>query len=99
MNYPKPIENFRSDFPKVHKDFYIALTKTDILFVANENKNDEKGYIGPGVFAEIAFSVGLNLAQDKDIEIILNQIPNKNNVFYNDIKLWLDLNWIKLYNK
>ena len=53
LNYPKPIkgDNFLEEFPSVHKEFYETLDKTDILFVANEHKNNMGGYIGPAVFA------------------------------------------------
>ncbi len=101
LDWSNPINDnaFMDEWPHVHKNFYINLTKTDTHFIANEDKNGEKGYIGPGVFAEIAFSVGLNLSQGKNIKVILNQLPSQTNKFYNDLKLWLDLGWIELYKK
>lgn len=65
----------------------------------NENKNGISGYIGPSAFSEIAFGISQNLIYNKNIEIILLQIPNENNQFYEEISLWLKLGWIKLYKE
>ena len=42
INYPAPIpeENFLEEYPGIHTKFFKDITKTDILFVMNENKND-----------------------------------------------------------
>lgn len=99
--WPRPIakKNFSTAWPGVHRRFYRALEKTDIHFIANENKARRVGYIGAGVFAEIAFSVGLNLIRKKKIEIILYQRPARTSIFYNDIELMLKNGWVKLLKR
>jgi len=100
LAYPNPIkpENFLLDFPSVHKEFYQALNNTDILFVANEYKNETDGYIGPAVFAEISFVMGLKLSGKRDVRIILNKKPVPENCFYEDICLWLDNGWLEIFD-
>lgn len=101
LNYPKSIksEDFLLDFPAVHKEFYKTLNDADIHFIANENKNNIEGYIGTGVFAEIAFAVGLKLAADKDVRIILYQRPPEGGLFYADLTLWTDNGWLEIFNE
>ncbi len=101
LNWPKPIkaENFLAKFPLIHKEFYESLNDTDILFVANEHKNNMNGYIGPAVFAEISFVMGLKLSQNKKIRIILNQKPSLENCFHEDIMLWLDNGWLEVFDE
>lgn len=96
LNWPKPIaqKKFLKSWPAIHKKFYAALEKTDIHFVANENKNGQKGYIGNGVFAEISFSAGLNLVRKKKINIILIKKPDPINKFSRDLRLWHKMGWL-----
>ncbi len=99
INYPKPIANgeFAIQYPIIHQEFYSDLAKADIHFVANEENKNIKGYIGPGVYAEIAFRVGLNLTGDTKASVILLEQLSPDNPFYDDLKLWLDLGWIGLF--
>ena len=41
LDYPTEIkkEKFMELYPNVHKDFFENITKTDILFIMNEDKN------------------------------------------------------------
>ena len=96
-NYPKPIakEAFKTEYPKVHKEFFDSLRNADILFVANEEKKGISGYIGAEVFAEIVFAVALNLTEGTSIEIRLANMPAKQVQSYEEIILWMDLGWIK----
>ena len=95
-----PVQIKSKDFvvawPKVHVDFYKALAKTDFHFIANEDKDGISGYIGVGVFAELAFVVGLNLSRLKKITVLIYKIPDSKNIFYKDIMLWLGQGWITL---
>jgi len=100
MNYPSKISEdvFLEEYPKVYADFYKDITETEILFIMNEDKNGVFGYIGPGVYAEVCFGVSQNLIYNKNIEIILLKMPNKEVQSYDEINLWLKLGWIKLYD-
>lgn len=55
------------------------------------------GYIGPGVFAEISFRIGLNLTLAQDVPIILLNIPSADSPFHDDIMLWNSLGWVRFY--
>lgn len=86
-------------WPSVHKNFYKSLEKTKIHFIANEDKNGTVGYIGPGVFAEISFTMGLNLTRKHQIKILLYKAPSKKLFFYKDLNLWLKMGWLEIYSK
>ena len=64
----------------------------------NEDKNGIKGYIGAESFAELCFGVVQNFIYNKNIEIIILQMPDEKVQSYQEIVLWLKLGWIKLYN-
>ncbi len=74
------------------------ITKTDILLVVNEDKKGICGYIGPAAFAELSFGVALNAIQEKNIELYILKMPEKSVQCYDEIKLWLDLGWIKIWS-
>ncbi|NUQ57449.1 MAG: hypothetical protein HUT38_03125 [Candidatus Paceibacter sp.] len=100
INYPVQIveENFLNVWPNVHKDFYNFLSKCNIHFIANEDKNGIVGYIGAGVFAELSFSMGLNFSRNDKIIIYINKMPDSKSIFYEDIKRYVDLGWVKLFS-
>ncbi len=95
IKYPEKISgNFLPNYKSEFTDHYKKITETDILFVLNIEKNNIQGYIGPAVFAEIAFAIGLNVSLKKKIKIFcLNQIPNSL-PHSGELKLWEELNWI-----
>lgn len=101
LAYPMPIskENFINEYPQVHNDFFNNITKCDELFVLNEDKNEIVGYIGAAVFAEIVFAVMQNRLYNKNIEVVIYKMPSKEVKCYDEIALWLELGWIKIYNK
>ncbi len=96
IDFPKsiPKDNFDSLYPNVHKEFFEKITETDILFIANEDKNNISGYIGAETFAEMAFGVAQNLLYNKKIKIILAKMPSKNVQCFDEIVLWKKLGWI-----
>lgn len=101
INYPSPVpkETFLEEYPQVHKNFFKDIIESDILFVMNEDKNNIKGYLGAESFAEMCFGVAQNLIHNKNIEVMLFQMPEKNVQSYEEIVLWLKLGWIKLHDK
>ena len=101
MDYPKKVEeeNLMIDLPKIYNDFYTALENTDVFFLMNEEKNGIKGYIGASAIAELTYVVVLNLIHNKNIEIYILNMPSKEVSSYEEVKFWLDIGWIKLYNE
>jgi len=101
IDYPSPIskENFLEDYPKVHTDFFKNITKANTLFIMNEDKNDIIGYLGAESFAEMCFGVAQNLLHNKNLEIMLLQMPSEKVQSYEEMLLWLKLGWIKLYKE
>ncbi len=65
----------------------------------NEDKNNIKGYLGAESFAEMCFGVVQNLIYNKNIEVMLLQMPERNVQSYDEIMLWLKLGWIKVYKE
>jgi len=85
-------------YKEAHNRHYCKMNECDILFILNLEKNNIPNYIGSGVFAEIAFSIGLNVSQNKNIKIYcLNPLP-KNLSHSEELLLWEKLNWIKVWN-
>lgn len=101
INYPISIskETFLEEYPKIHMDFFKNINETDILFVMNDDKDGIVGYLGAESFAEICFGVAQNLIYNKNIEVILLQMPDKRVQSYDEVNLWLKLNWIKLFRE
>lgn len=101
LDYPKLIEqeNYVKELPNVYKDFYTALENTDVYFLMNEEKNGIKGYIGASAIAELTYVVILNLIHQKNIEIYILNMPSEEVSSYDEVKFWLDMGWIKLYEE
>ncbi|MBP3920569.1 MAG: hypothetical protein J6D28_03290 [Bacilli bacterium] len=100
LDYPKLIEqdNYEKELPKVYEDFYTALEGTDVFFLMNEERKGIKGYIGASAFAELTYVVILNLIHNKNIEIYIFNMPSEEVSSYDEVKFWLDMGWVKLYN-
>ena len=100
INYPAPIpkESLIQEYPQVHSKFFQSILETDVLFVMNEDKKGLTGYLGAESFAEMCFGVTQNLINHKNIQIILLQMPEKSVQSFDEITLWLKLNWIELLN-
>ena len=99
----KDIENdLISDFSKnkfdTAKDFYTALENTNVYFLMNEEKNGIKGYIGSSSIAELTYAVILNLIHNKNIEIYILNMPSEEVSSYDEVKFWLNMGWIKIYD-
>jgi len=100
-NFPKPIprETFLSEYPQVHEDFFKDIEQADVLFIANEDKNETEGYIGAETFAEIVFGIAQNLLHEKQIDIILAKMPSKAVQSHEEITLWITLGWLRVLEK
>lgn len=64
-----------------------------------KKKNGIKGYIGASAIAELTYVVILNLIHNKNIEIYILNMPSEDVSSYDEVKFWLDMGWIKLFNK
>ena len=101
LDYPKLIaqDNYVKELPQVYKKFYTALENTDTFFLMNEEKKGIKGYIGASAIAELTYVVILNLIHNKNIDIYILNMPSEEVSSYDEVKFWLDMGWIKLYNE
>ena len=101
LDYPRAVEEqkFMQLYPDVHKNFFECITKTDMLFIMNEDKNGKSGYIGTETFAELAFGLAQKLVYNKEIELVILKIPSQEVSCYEEIDLWLKLGWIRLYEE
>ena len=98
IDFPLAIKkgNFIKIYPEVHKKFFRNILKADILFIANEDKNGVKGYIGAEVFAELVYGLMQNLISNQKIKIVLAKTPSQKVQSFEEIKLWLKLGWIQI---
>lgn len=101
LDYPRKIEEqkFMKLYPNVHTEFLQNIIKSDILFIMNEDKNDVVGYIGYETYAELLFGLSQKLIYNKDIELVVLKMPSKDVGCYEEINLWLELGWIKLFEE
>jgi len=101
LDYPRQIEEskFLKLYPIVHKDFLQNVTKTDILFIMNEDKNGVVGYIGYEAYAELLFGLSQKLVYNKDIDLVILKMPSDEVGCYEEINLWLKLGWIRLFEE
>lgn len=101
LDYPRPIEEekFIELYPDIHKTFFENIINTDILFIMNEDKNSIDGYIGAESYAELTFGLAQNLVYDKRIDLIIMKMPSNKVLCYDEIKLWLELGWIKIFDE
>ena len=101
LDYPKFIQNdkFIDLYPQIHRDFYENIASTDVFLLFNYDKNGVEGYIGSAGFAELCFAVAQNQVYNKNIEIYIYKLPDVKVHCYDEIKLYLQFGWIKLWNK
>lgn len=79
------------DYKAAHTEHYKKIAETDILFILNLAKD---GYIGPSVFAEISFAIGLNILRDNNIEIYYLNYLHRNLPYSEELNKWQSLGWI-----
>lgn len=101
LDYPKPIDSkyFMKLYPEIHRKYFENISNSDILFIMNEDKNGIDGYIGAETYAELAYAVIQNLNYGKNIDVVLLKMPSNKIQCYDEIELWLELGWIKLYKE
>lgn len=99
LKYPTKIKgDLLTGYNREFSEHYEAITKADILLALNFDKKGIAGYIGAGVFAEMAFALGLNRTLDKQIEVCyINPIPKEGLPYFDELELWQNLDWIKQF--
>ena len=99
LKYPTKInEDLLKNYNKEFSEHYEAITKTDIVLALNFDKKGITGYVGAGVFAEMAFALGINKAFNKQIEVYyINPLPKNGLPYSDELQLWQDLGWIKIF--
>ena len=99
IKYPTKIKgDLLAGYTVEFKEHYEALTQADIVLALNLDKKGISGYVGAGVFAEMAFAIGLNKALNKNIELcFLNAIPDGILPYSDELRLWQDLGWAKKF--
>ena len=98
IKYPEKLSGeFLPNCKIEFSEHYQMIAESDILFVLNLKKKGIDGYIGAGVFAEIAFAIGLNRTYNKKIKIFcLNCFPDSL-PYSEELKYWEKLGWIKFW--
>lgn len=84
---------------KIYQRFYKNLDQADTFFLMNEDKDGIEGYIGSSMIAEITYAVVSNLNRGRKIDINILKMPSKDQNCYEEVKFWLDQNWIKIYQR
>lgn len=99
IDYPKQIDtnNFNELYPEIHKNFYKNITSANCFLLFNEDKKGITGYVGAAGFAELSFAIIQNLNYNKNIDVFIYKMPDVNVMCYDEIKRWLELGWIKLW--
>lgn len=102
IDYPTPISD-EGDYAENLTDIYISffqnLDRADVFFLMNEDKDNIGGYIGPSAFSELTYVIIGNLNRGKKVEINLLQMPSEEQACYEEVKFWLDQNWIQIYER
>jgi hypothetical protein len=98
VNYPEKLSgDIVVGYEKEFLEHYTSIKNADAIIVLNIRKNNISGYIGAGVFAEMAFAIGLNKSLGKNIDVYyINPIPD-DLPYSEELKLWQKLKWIKIF--
>ena len=100
INYPKKIDQRNAqEYQHVYIKFFESLNETDILFVVNKNKNGLEGYIGAETFAELTYALIQKKVNGQNKKIYLLKMPSEEVACYTEIRNFLELGWIEIFDK
>ncbi len=101
LDYPRFIEKarFMELYPNIHIDFLKNIMLADMFFLMNEDKNGIVGYIGYEGYAELLVALTQKLVYNKNIELVILKMPSPEVGCFEEINLWLNYGWIKLYEE
>lgn len=91
--------DYATRMTKIYKRFYKNLDQADTFFLMNEDRDGIEGYIGASAIAELTYVITGNLNRGKKVEINILKLPSKSQNCYDEVKFWLDQDWIKIYHR
>ena len=94
INYPHLLED---DIKKEYKKYYEDIKNCDVFFLMNERKGNIEGYIGASVFAELNYAIMTNIVENKNIKILMLDMPSMALFCYDEIIRWVDQGWVSFY--
>lgn len=95
INYPHIDEEV--SIGQSYKQFYKDIEECDIFFLMNERKGNIEGYIGASVFGELTYAIMNNVVHDRNIKILMLDMPSVVLFCHEEIVRWLDMGWIEFY--
>ncbi len=98
IDYPERIamEDFLQEYRNVFCAYFDHLDEADVLFVVNGTKEGVKGYIGAGMFSEIAYVVS-QIARGTQKYVFLAHPPAAGLFCSDELDLWMQLGWVKVF--
>lgn len=94
INYPHAEdENLKEGYKKYFED----IKNCDIFFLMNERKGTIEGYIGASVFAELTYAVMTNIVENKNIKILMLDMPSMILFCYDEIVRWIDMGFVSFF--
>ena len=101
IDHPKIIDSDKIEklLKDVYKNFYTSIENADILFLMNEKNKGIDGYIGANSMSELTYAVIQNLIHGKNIDIYILNMPSKEVFGYDEINFYLNMGWIKLFDR
>lgn len=95
INYPHIDEEV--SIGENYKKFYKDIEECDIFFLMNEKKGNIEGYIGASVFGELTYAIMNNVVHNRNIKILMLDMPSVVLFCHEEIVRWLDMGWIEFY--
>lgn len=95
INYPHIDEEI--SIGEIYKQFYKDIEECDIFFLMNERKGNIEGYIGASVFGELTYAIMNNVVHNRNIKILMLDMPSVVLFCHEEIVRWLDMGWIEFY--
>lgn len=99
LDFPEEIgrENFLIDYAEVFCKYFAHLDDVDVLFVANGKKGEVQGYIGAGMFSEIAYVIS-HIARGGKKRVVFAHQPAEKLFCSDELRLWMELGWTTVFD-
>ena len=98
LDAPKPVDPqcLIQCYPEIYRNFMESITRADLLFVMNEDRDGIPGYIGAETFAELSFGLARRTVDHQKIDLVLLKMPDSRVACFEEVSLWRQLGWIKI---